>query len=1301
MLKKLLFMSKLAILLTWGLAVNSGEILKPDFNQKELDYTNQAGKKIYAELFGENTKPEYTGEKGDIAVRLNNCELSYPAGNLINLNNGTVSFWINPKNWGTQIWKQGEYKLIPLFVAGAENGNTWLSLYLVNTSEKSQINFSSWSETRAEVRAQAPLDKNLLKQNEWTYVTATWDAQHITLYMNGKQIATASYGLSSNRTTGKDQLLRFMPVAYGNIKYKLDTLLKNLIVRDDTLAEAAVKAEYETMTMDFSKLLQPAAAQVPCIKSETTIDGKLDQAEWANAAKIPLMKLNNTLQLDSTLPGWVLLKHDGENLYIAYQVENAAKTDTPAAANTFSKQIFGGDIVEFYCREPQNDVNKFYQFGIAPNNSYAVRLPDGSFSDIEFKHQTQTGSDYWTVELAIPLKHFGITKFSAQTKLAANFGLHRPCVERLGSLDRWVAWSAPKSEFYFRNMGTLELMPENQTCRIDSLGDLNYGNLDFKFSGKPEKDLKVELSISNAQGIPQVTKTFDSGFAELSETLKWTGTGILSIKAINKATGNVVYNYDSKILIKDPFTVAFLCHPDKKEFDIDIDIMGLKDKAAKSIAEGKVKLNVNLISEKNSKIYGKLETIIKDPVFHTKLCFEDMPQGSYKIVSTIDIEGQKFTRTVPFEKPDSTFTVDRKGLEKYVPAPWTAIKKDKKTINTRFHSYQFGDSLFPLKSYSQETLVQSGNMLSVGNGNTQDAFKAESERDLEISPERIITEGTMTANKLNVKLNWRREINYDGMIRYELKLTPASGTATLDKLSLTINIPNDAATYAITPDYTPSFHPEWNKAAAVEIATFPSAWLTGDKVGFCLFSDNDANWVYPTGNDPIKMIKNMNGSKIVANLICEPVELKSEVSYVLAMMATPGKTPRADTRKIHVMGKPLKEAQDSRFIRIRGWDHDRKKFWWSRWHVLTNLYNPEAAKKSIQELKQQGVECLPYSMGNAMPDSNPIFDYYGSSWRRSVNGKLLPKVEYMKDEDGTMFYGAVPVCPNNTGFADYMCYYTYKLLKDYDLIGLYLDFGGVSPSDAPYKNTELKDKLRPGRQIRSYNTFGLRDMYERLYKIIHTSNPNNIFWIHEWDRYHPATTSFADIIYPGEEFMHSIREDLRTYIKKTPLESWQSVYRSEVNGAAVQFLNQYRYYKDTISSPKYSNAEKRKFARDLLTMVLLHDIPMSDYFVAEVHQVMDQNKISEAEFAPYWRQQEITTGNDSVKISYYHWKNKPDILMIVGNLKDTAQSVNITSKSFNLSGIKATDELTGETIDLSQPVQLDDYSCRILKFKKP
>ena len=81
----------------------------------------------------------------------------------------------------------------------------------------------------------------------------------------------------------------------------------------------------------------------------------------------------------------------------------------------------------------------------------------------------------------------------------------------------------------------------------------------------------------------------------------------------------------------------------------------------------------------------------------------------------------------------------------------------------------------------------------------------------------------------------------------------------------------------------------------------------------------------------------------------------------------------------------------------------------------------------------------------------------------------------------------------------------------------------------------------------------MRELYERLRKVLQKHGKDKVLWLHEWDRYHPAYASFGDLIYPGEEFMHKIRVNRRVYGEETPLEQWQVAYNSEVNGAAVQF----------------------------------------------------------------------------------------------------------------------------------------------------
>jgi hypothetical protein len=373
-------------------------------------------------------------------------------------------------------------------------------------------------------------------------------------------------------------------------------------------------------------------------------------------------------------------------------------------------------------------------------------------------------------------------------------------------------------------------------------------------------------------------------------------------------------------------------------------------------------------------------------------------------------------------------------------------------------------------------------------------------------------------------------------------------------------------------------------------------------------------------------------------------------------------------------------------------------FRWYRWICLTHLWNPKAAAQRVAYFKKRGALSIPYCCGALMPDSNPIFNYYGHEWRRSVQGRLQPACEQGTDLDGVMFNGGMPICANNPGFADYMTYYTDQYLKKYDLYGLYLDFAGVYKTDKPFYDTDLTDYLTPDRKVTAWNIFGLRELYERVRKVLQKHGKDKILWLHEWDRYHPAYTSFGDLIYPGEEFMHTIRVNRRVYGEETPLEQWQAAYNSELHGAAVQFLTQYRYYREPIHNLKKGVAEKLDFARDLMTMVLLHDIPMSDTFTAPWHTLWDKYEMKKAQFSSYYTTPpvEIVTDNPAVKTALYRWKGKNKAVLILGNTSKKAQKFRLDTKKLPLES-RAMDLFRNKPVDLSRTFNFRDFDNLVLE----
>ena len=751
----------------------------------------------------------------------------------------------------------------------------------------------------------------------------------------------------------------------------------------------------------------------------------------------------------------------------------------------------------------------------------------------------------------------------------------------------------------------------------------------------------------------------------------------------------IVNQFSGKLLIKDPFDLSFHTLPTSRKIEFQLNTSGIGKRAP-----GQLRFQASLL-DANGKSLSSCDQTLKGIKTAIPLPLPELPIGKYTIKATLKDGDKAYSKTLPFERPDDSFLRDPKGLGRDIPSPWQGMTLQGEFLQGTFFRYRFAkESPFPASAAKGEAQILTESALEiVANGKPQ-KLRHDKSRLVENAPDRIVTEGTLVCSGAPLAIRYRRTASYDGLLRYDLTLVP-TGKVTVQRLAWKGRVTPDHATYAINPHVTPAFNVEYSRAATAKCRAFPLAWVTGLTCGFSVFTDNDANWVGSPNQPAILMEKSPNGTTLTAEMISRSVTISREIPYVLAMMSTPGKPPRADWRQTY-SHMPAKPNTGGTYYRTTGWGSERNKFRWYRWICLTHLWNPDAARKHIAYLQKRGTEVIPYNCGALMPDTNPIYDYYGYEWRRKVDGRLLPPCEQGTDNDGVLFYGGMPVCANHRGFADYMTYYTDKYLSEYDLSGLYLDFGGCYPTDTPYGTTDMTEYLTPGKTVHAWNVFGVRDLYERLRKVIQSHGKEKILWIHDWDRYHPAITSFADLIYPGEEYMHSIRVNRRVYGEVTPLVQWQAAYNSRIFGASVQFLTQYRYFRDPIHNSKKSVQEKMDFARDLMTMVLLHDITMSDSFTAPWHEIWDRLEMRKATFTGYYTGVPIVTDNPVVKTGLYRWPDRKKVVLILGNTSKSPASFRLDVSKLPLEP-KALDLFTNKEIDLTQTFQFRDFDFLVLE----
>lgn len=1233
-----------------------------------------------------------TDAPSGLALCINSNDLSYPIrSNYFNINDGSVSFWVKPKNWGNgmKLSDVTKERVITLFAVDKQFGQNWtLHLYAVHSPVSGAIKISFRSlllqpEKRNVYFNIAVDDKNNFARNKWTMVTLTWSKMEIALYVNGALLDKASYGLPLSKINNHEWALWFLPKYFWRNPEIYDTAIDTIQVFDRELRDNEVKMMFaKGSTRLMCDTGKQAHAPVPMSSTQPRIDGIINDTEWNDATRIPLCIENNSALL-SDKQAWTMIKHDASNIYVACDMPGIGYK-TAALPGAADNAVFQGSEFEVLWNSTGADEQAYSQVAVGANNAYMTRNGRGELNSIPFSHAAMTNEKGWSAEISIPLASMGI---ETPGSYPFQFGLYRPEIK--DSQNSWIAWNMTKAkQMFFKNMGMLHFRSDKKMFRIERIGDINYGNYSFVLNSS----FFTPLSISVSDKTNHFARTDEKAVHADGKIAP--GLHSLEIKAYDGT--RTLFSFHSRALVQEPLRVTPVCFPSRKEFVIQVDARGLERRVAGPIDSGTLRCRMVIDSQTTGKIHGHCELILTNSAQAIIMPFQEMPEGKYNITATLSSDSFHETKSITFDRPSDVFLKERKGLTRDIPRPWSPINRIGETFSTAFHTYKFGNGPFPQQIFSHGSMVLSAPpQCTVGIDGKTMQFTKSTEQNISASPDAIVDEGICLAKGHSVQLQWKRTFNYDGMIRYDFAIL-ADTDITINTFAISMEIPDTIAKYALTPNY----NHDWTKNGEADV--FPIAWLTDNRKGFALFTDNDANWVYPINSKPIKLTKAGGRARIIASIIQSPVTLKrgTIATYVLGMMATPGKPPRNDWRAIHCDGWGKMKGQTHQTV---GWISMGNPLY-KRWYYFPDIETNGFMywEKRLSSSPAKNVKLMPYGYITAIPDKNPIHDYYGSEWRDKERGFEKKPFENMIDPvDREQFYGCVPVSVNNQDYIDYVTYYIDNYLKACPAAaGTYQDGSGVDATDTPYRDTVLADVFNEHRKVYNNNLFGMRELYERLYKITRERRGENGYvWIHSWDKYYPPVISFVDMVYPGEEFMHSIQKDGTKVYVNAPCEQWQANYSSSIYGVGVQFLSQYR--KVVPSLLTIPSQERKVLTKPLLMMCLLHDVQLSGAFYPDVEKawsIFDSMNASSADFLGYWQQEHIVAADEAIKASYYKWTEKKDILLLLGNFSEKAITTTIKANGIDLKSYLASDPEDGTSLDLGRPLSLEDFGFRIIRL---
>jgi hypothetical protein len=182
------------------------------------------------------------------------------------------------------------------------------------------------------------------------------------------------------------------------------------------------------------------ARQAECYRAkDIKIDGDIKEKAWGE----PITKFfPPEVGEKLTEPVKFYFAHDKKNLYLAAYCQESDMDSLKADVTEHDGAIYGEDCVGYFI-EPIFHSDTIYQIYFNPNGvSFDQKIWTGEdgYADADrswngsYKTKTVKGDNYWSIEIQVPIKQFGLKEIKPDDKMRLNF---RRKQSRLGTASNW------------------------------------------------------------------------------------------------------------------------------------------------------------------------------------------------------------------------------------------------------------------------------------------------------------------------------------------------------------------------------------------------------------------------------------------------------------------------------------------------------------------------------------------------------------------------------------------------------------------------------------------------------------------------------------------------------------------------------------------------------------------------------------------------------------------------------------------------------------------------------------------------
>jgi hypothetical protein len=969
---------------------------------------------------------------------------------------------------------------------------------------------------------------------------------------------------------------------------------------------------------------------VPFIKKPLKIDGKFSEEKWKEAATIV-----GFTRTGYTSPGYQHLCEERIKGYIAYDeryLYMAIRTPYQGELrakkwNAYDKPLYGEESWEIFLHPPFTGVPDFCQL---------IGNVFGDQCDLKMLNLTWNGKWDWKTSFC---KSEWIAEFRADFN-----GISTP----------------PPGDSAVWTMNLCNTFGAAAWCNTVRYNDSeSFGVLRFDKSApsiRPERFSVTGDSIS----VPVEIKSNGATLQAIELSLQ-------------------VYNSKDALPLREDKKLLKI-QPGQKEFcEMKVSIAGMADgKAALYIREGKTELYYQSFDfpaappktrEPVVEGWGALTPDKKEAAekkASPSSAQQNIPEAERKAYS------KKWTAQQLGETllESSEWVNNKIGISKNVPAPWTPKKVEGQNINCWGRSYQYQNSLFPVRILTQsENLLAKPPRIVISSGGKRHEFSTAEFSIADASDEAVKVKCVSKSGPFQLELDTTFE--YDGMAKIEMSLSCPDDPGVVDACHLEIPLKSEFCKLfhvtASSSGHAPASNSDFMPKSEFILNEFrESVWFGDNYRGLCWFAENMKDWRIRDESAIESVSPDENGIRFLKiKLADKTFKVDRPWRIVFGIQATPVKPLPADFRK-----RSYRDFLDWRW------------FWGEGAYYPFQSTYVDKAKEAVLAARKAGKELMPCSslhfygeyyagIGAQGESPNGGLKYrelllWGSLWQQSkipLDSPVIPE----RQTSATKWYGKknepgeLTGCCAASPWQDFYIWNFDRLVRDTELGAIYLDqpISGCSNSHHGCGYINYKGEWTPSVPI-----FAMRTMLKRIYTILYEKHHSAMIRWHSSNQIVPPIISFAEVFWDGENYGSGPHKVFEFYSQALSAGRLQSQHFGKHFGIAI----------DVCPNVEQRYAPTQATERDILGVMMVHDAVcwpthcMHPLLLDHIQKIKLSYPLDKMQTVYYWDKNKkiqvspkdvayiLYSKDDLVLLVLFNWSDLPvasQVKLDLGELSDT------------------------------------------------